>query len=76
MNQDSTVRRPQASKRPAASKRVGVVDSISGNKTIRVVLNRLVSHPLYGKYMRRRPRLLAHDPKAQAAVGESAERFR
>lgn len=73
MNADSTVRPPQASKRPPAGKRVGVVDSISGQKTIRIVANALVRHKLYDKYLRRRTRLMAHDPAGQAAVGDTVE---
>ena len=73
MNQDATTGQHQASKRPPATKRVGVVDSICGQKTVRIVLNRLVKHRLYGRYMRRRTRLLAHDPAGQEAVGDTVE---
>ncbi len=53
--------------------RVGVVDSISGRKTVRVVVNNLVKHWLYGKYMRRRSRLTVHDEQEQAQVGDIVE---
>jgi small subunit ribosomal protein S17 len=53
--------------------RTGVVDSVSGDKTVRVVLNALVKHPLYGKYIRRRSRLLVHDPDSAAQVGDTVE---
>ena len=53
--------------------RVGTVDSVSGHKTVRVVINNLVKHPLYGKYMRRRTRLMAHDEREEARVGDSVE---
>lgn len=53
--------------------RTGVVDSVSGPKTVRVVMNTLVKHPLYGKYMRRRVRLMVHDPQSQAKVGDTVE---
>jgi len=51
----------------------GVVDSICGAKTVRVVMNSLVKHPLYGKYIRRRSRLMVHDADSQAKVGDTVE---
>ena len=56
-----------------AISRLGVVDSISGRKTVRVLIERLAKHPLYGKYMRRRTRLMAHDEREEARVGDSVE---
>jgi len=52
---------------------VGTVRSISGAKTINVVVDRLVKHPMYGKYVRRRGRLAVHDPRGVAAVGDLVE---
>ena len=51
----------------------GVVDSISGHKTVRVVVNRLTKHPLYGKYVRRRKKMLVHDAREEARVGDTVE---
>ncbi|OPX22274.1 MAG: 30S ribosomal protein S17 [Planctomycetales bacterium 4484_123] len=59
---------PSSRRRPAVKQ--GVVDSISGAKTVRVVVNELVRHRLYGKYVRRRSRFLVHDPKSEAKVGD------
>jgi small subunit ribosomal protein S17 len=53
--------------------KVGVVDSISGEKTVRVTMSKRVRHPLYGKYVRRRTRLLVHDPKREAQLGDTVE---
>ena len=53
--------------------RVGVVRSISGNKTISVTVNALVKHPRYGKYVRHRTRLSVHDPSGTAGVGDLVE---
>ena len=52
---------------------VGTVRSISGTKTINVVVDRLVKHPMYGKYVRRRGRLAVHDPRGVAVVGDMVE---
>ena len=51
----------------------GVVASISGDKTIKVVVNRLIKHKQYEKYVRRRSKLSAHDPKHEASVGDVVE---
>ncbi len=61
---------PKKARRRHKAWRVGVVDSISGDKSIRVVIENLVKHPFYGKYVRRRTRLMADDPKAEARVGD------
>ncbi|MHC4294367.1 MAG: small ribosomal subunit protein uS17 [Planctomycetota bacterium] len=53
--------------------RVGTVRSISGNKTINVVVNTLVKHQRYGKYIRRRTTLAVHDPSCEAIVGDMVE---
>jgi len=76
LNQDSTARGPRPLARPPAAQCVGVVDSISGRKTVRIVVDNLVRHPLYGKYLRRRTRLLVHDPKEEARVGDTVEAAR
>ena len=39
----------------------GRVVSNKMNKSITVVVERLIPHPVYGKYVRRSTRLLAHD---------------
>jgi len=48
----------------------GVVASKSGAQTVSVIVNRLVKHPTYGRYMRRRTRLAVHDPDNAAGVGD------
>jgi len=53
--------------------RIGVVSSAGGDKTIRVIVHNLVKHPVYGKYMRRRTKLAAHDPRNTAAPGDVVE---
>lgn len=39
----------------------GRVVSTKMNKSITVLVERLIPHPVYGKYIRRSTRLLAHD---------------
>lgn len=53
--------------------RRGVVVSAAGDKTIRVIVDHLIKHPKYGKYMRRRTKLAAHDPVNAARAGDVVE---
>jgi small subunit ribosomal protein S17 len=48
----------------------GVVTSAATPKTIRVLVEYQAKHPKYGKFLRRSRRLLAHDEKGQAKVGD------
>jgi len=73
LTQDTTAAQPPGPARAQLVRKVGVVDSICGAKTVRVTLNNLVKHPLYGKYMRRRSRLMVHDAKGEARVGDKVE---
>lgn len=50
--------------------RIGVVVSDKMQKTIVVVEERLVEHPLYHKYIRRRTKYYVHDEHQQARVGD------
>ena len=51
----------------------GVVASDKGNKTITVVVNYQTKHPKYGKYLKRRTVLHAHDEKNEAREGDTVE---
>lgn len=48
----------------------GRVVSNKMDKTITVRVDRLVKHPLYGKYIRRSTKLLAHDEENQCREGD------
>lgn len=52
---------------------VGVVEGDKAAKTIRVVVNYQTKHPKYGKYMRRRTVLHAHDEANVAREGDTVE---
>ncbi len=51
----------------------GIVASDKGNKTIKVVVNFQVRHEKYGKYLKRRTVLHAHDEKNEAKEGDTVE---
>src|SRR5215813_6943093 len=52
---------------------VGVVTSDKMNKTRRVEIPRLVKHPRYGKYIRRRTICYAHDEHNESHAGDTVE---
>ena len=59
--------------RPLLRKIIGIVASDKGNKTIKVVVNFQTRHPKYGKYLKRRTVLHAHDEKNEAKEGDTVE---
>lgn len=48
----------------------GKVVSNKADKTISVLVERQVKHPLYGKFIRRSTRILAHDEDNQCSEGD------
>jgi small subunit ribosomal protein S17 len=51
----------------------GVVESDVRDKTIRVRIDRLVKWPKYGKYVRRRTVVHAHDERNEARTGDRVQ---
>src|SRR6516162_9851181 len=52
---------------------IGVVTSDKMQKTRRVEIPRLVKHPRYGKYIRRRTICHVHDEKNESHAGDTVE---
>ena len=48
----------------------GTVVSNKMDKTALVLVERLTKHKTYGKYIRRRSKYMAHDPKNQCQIGD------
>lgn len=61
-----------AARRPRST-RIGVVTSSSRDKTIKVTVSYQVRHPKYGKYIRRRTVLHAHDERNECHDGDLVE---
>jgi small subunit ribosomal protein S17 len=59
--------------RPLLRTIVGVVASDKGDKTIKVVVNYQTKHAKYGKYLKRRTVLHAHDERNDAREGDTVE---
>jgi small subunit ribosomal protein S17 len=51
--------------------RIGVVVSAKMDKSITVVIKRKVKHPIYGKFINRSKKLMAHDEENTCNVGDT-----
>ena len=56
--------------RNARKERVGIVVSTKMDKTIAVNVRRQKKHPMYGKYLERSTKMLAHDEDEVAEEGD------
>ncbi len=59
--------------KPRPKMRVGKVVSNKMDKTLVVVIDRLLKHRLYHKYIRRRKKLYVHDEANTAGIGDTVE---
>ena len=66
----SAVSSEQAKVQGAARTLTGTVVSARMDKTIAVVIERLVKHPEFGKYVRRSTKVLAHDENNECREGD------
>ena len=67
---DENDKTPQATRQRTVT---GRVTSNKMDKTIAVTIERLIKHPVYGKYIRRRTKVLAHDEENACNVGDFVE---
>ena len=63
----------ETAKRSALRTITGVVASEKANKTIKVLVEYQMRHEKYGKYLKRRTVLHAHDEKNEAHEGDTVE---
>jgi small subunit ribosomal protein S17 len=61
---------PAATPAKGARTLTGRVVSDKMQKTIAVEIERLIKHPMYGKYVRRTTKLLAHDENGESHIGD------
>ena len=73
MSQPSPASPKPTPARKSRKTEIGVVASDKMNKTRRVVVERLVPHPKYGKMMKRRTICHAHDEQNASHVGDLVE---
>jgi small subunit ribosomal protein S17 len=52
---------------------LGRVISNKGDKSIVVAIERMVKHPIYGKFVKRTTKLHAHDENNECGIGDTVE---
>lgn len=50
--------------------RIGLVTSNKMEKTITVAVERKVKHPIYGKFLKKTTKFMAHDEKNECSIGD------
>jgi small subunit ribosomal protein S17 len=53
--------------------RIGVVTSTSMDKSITVSIERKLRHPIYGKFVKKSKKFMAHDEKNECNVGDTVK---
>lgn len=56
--------------RALRKQRIGVVTSTKMDKTITVLVDRKLRHPIYGKFVKKSKKFLAHDEKNECNEGD------
>ncbi|QEH43495.1 30S ribosomal protein S17 [Chitinophaga sp. XS-30] len=51
--------------------RIGVVSSNKMDKTVTVNVERKVKHPIYGKFVKKTTKFMAHDEKNECSIGDT-----
>ncbi len=71
MSTDTTAAAAPPASRPSRKERIGVVISDRMDKTILVAVQRQIKHPIYGKFIKKTTKLMAHDERNDAKRGDS-----
>jgi small subunit ribosomal protein S17 len=53
--------------------RTGLVTSNKMEKSITVAVERKVKHPLYGKFLKKTTKFMAHDEKNECGIGDTVK---
>jgi small subunit ribosomal protein S17 len=53
--------------------RIGVVASAKMDKTITVLIERKLKHPIYGKFVKKSKKFVAHDEKNECTEGDTVK---
>ncbi|MBK6364046.1 MAG: 30S ribosomal protein S17 [Saprospiraceae bacterium] len=53
--------------------RIGVVASDKMDKSISVLIERKLKHPIYGKFVKRSKKFIVHDEKNECRVGDTVK---
>lgn len=60
----------EVKKRGLKKARIGTVISDKMDKTVVVSVERIVKHPIYGKYVKKQAKYMAHDEKGECKAGD------
>jgi small subunit ribosomal protein S17 len=60
-------------KRNLRKERVGVIVSDKMDKSIIVAVERKVKHPMYGKFVKKTSKFVAHDEKNECKMGDTVK---
>lgn len=60
-------------KRNLRKERIGLVVSNKMDKSIVVMVNRKIKHPIYGKYINKSNKFMAHDEKNDCNIGDTVK---
>ncbi|MFO7286518.1 MAG: 30S ribosomal protein S17 [Gammaproteobacteria bacterium] len=71
MSAAESTEQPTANGGKTRRKVIGRVVSDKMNKSVTVAVERLVRHPIYGKYIRRTTKIMAHDEENSARIGDT-----
>lgn len=63
----------EIAKKPSKKTRIGVVSSNKMEKTITVQVERRLRHPIYGKYVKKSKKFMAHDEKNDCNIGDTVK---
>ena len=61
----------ETTERSLRKERVGKVVSNKMTKSITVAVDRRVKHPIYGKFVHKTTKFMAHDEKNEAGIGDT-----
>ena len=53
--------------------RIGVVASSSMDKSITVTIERKLRHPIYGKFVKKTKKIMAHDESNECNIGDTVK---
>lgn len=53
--------------------RIGVVTSNKMDKSISVIVERKVKHPIYGKFLKQSKKFMAHDESNECNIGDTVK---
>jgi len=52
---------------------IGIVSSNKMDKSISVVVERRMKHPMYGKFVKKSSKFIAHDEKGECNIGDTVK---